>query len=117
MKGLAHLILLPLVAAGPLGKINVLWACRAALLTPGLDRRQLPSGDKLAELIKSGKLGGAAGKGLGALMGKAQPTKASKVEFIEPKIRPDAKRIRLTYGPYKLRAVNVSVAGAGMVKY
>ena len=65
----------------------------------------------MAELIK----GGAARKEFGALMGKAEPTKASKVEFIEPKIRPDAKRIRLTYGPYKLRAANVGVVRATKV--
>lgn len=67
----------------------------------------MPSADKLADLIKSGKLGG--GKGLGSLMGRAPSTKAAKVEFITPKIRKDAKRIRLTYGPYKLRAANVCV--------
>jgi len=104
MKGFAQLFLLPLVAAGPLGSFP---SISFSFLTPGIDRRQLQSADKLAELIKSGKLGG--GKGLG-LSGKSQPTKAAKVEFIEPKIRKDAKRIRLTYGPYKLRAANVGVA-------
>jgi hypothetical protein len=73
----------------------------------GIDRRQLQSADKLTEPINGGKLGG--GMGFGSI-GKAQPTKAAKVEFIEPKIRKDAKRIRLTYGPYKLRAANVGVA-------
>jgi hypothetical protein len=33
--------------------------------------------------------------------------KAAKIEEMEPKINPNAKRLKLTYGPYKIRAANV----------
>jgi hypothetical protein len=110
MKGFANLILLPLAAAGPLGNVPLHCVHHSALLTSEIEKRQLPSGDKIADLIKGGKLGNLAGKGLGFLTGNAPPTKAMKVEYIEPKISKDAKRIRLTYGPYKLRAVNVWIS-------
>jgi len=44
--------------------------------------------------------------GLGSLMGLLSPKiqKAMKIETIEPRIRKDAKRIRITYGPYKIRS-------------
>jgi hypothetical protein len=36
------------------------------------------------------------------------PIKAYKIEEIKPRFRPDAKRIRLTYGPYKLKGLKVT---------
>jgi hypothetical protein len=37
-----------------------------------------------------------------------QSQKAFKIEEIPSVLRKDAKRVRLTYGPYKLRASNVT---------
>jgi hypothetical protein len=36
------------------------------------------------------------------------PIKAVKIEEIKPRFRPDAKRIRLIYGPYKLKGLKVT---------
>jgi hypothetical protein len=46
----------------------------------------------------------------GGLAGLMRPVvrKANKIEYITPLRHPDAKRIRLTYGPYKIKAANVS---------
>jgi hypothetical protein len=46
--------------------------------------------------------------GIGSLLGLLSPQvqKALKIEDIPPQIRKDAKRQRITYGPYKIRASN-----------
>jgi hypothetical protein len=66
----------------------------AGLTVPGLD---------LASIAKTLPKGG-----LGGLMG---PTvrKAYKIEEIPPQKNPKAKRIRITYGPYKIRGANASL--------
>jgi hypothetical protein len=46
---------------------------------------------------------------LGGLALKFMPTtKAATIEEIPPVLRNDAKRIRITYGPYKIKGANVS---------
>ena len=46
---------------------------------------------------------------LGDLAMKNMPsTKAATIEEIPPILRKDAKRIRVTYGPYKIKGAKVS---------
>jgi hypothetical protein len=46
---------------------------------------------------------------LGGLAFKLMPTtKATTIEEIKPILRNDAKRIRITYGPYKIKGAKVS---------
>jgi len=65
-------------------------------------------GFDIQSIIKSlGGKGGKGGKGgLGGLSGMLRPEvrKAYKIEKLKPRVRPDATRVRITYGPYKIRA-------------
>jgi hypothetical protein len=69
---------------------------------PGLENFPKIPGFDISSIAKSLPKGG--------LAGLLNPTvlKAMKIEEIPPKRMPDAKRIRLTYGPYKIKAANVS---------
>lgn len=66
----------------------------------------------IQSIIKSlGNKGGKGGKGgLGGLFSAMRPAvrKAYKIEKLKPLIRPEATRVRITYGPYKIRASGVS---------
>jgi hypothetical protein len=64
----------------------------------------------LKQLGKGGKGGKGGFPGLGAFMGGKKPEvrKAYKVEKLKPLVRPEATRVRLTYGPFKIRASGVS---------
>jgi hypothetical protein len=44
--------------------------------------------------------------GLGALLSMLNPPvqKVFKMEYLKPELNPDAKKIRITYGPYKIRS-------------
>lgn len=60
----------------------------------------------LQSIIKS--LGGKGGKGgLSGFMRATEVRKAYKIEQMKPLIRPEATRVRITHGPYKIRAANV----------
>jgi hypothetical protein len=62
----------------------------------------------IQSIIKA--LGGKGGKGgLGGLSGLMKPDvrKAYKIEQLKPLIRPEATRVKVTHGPYKIRAANV----------
>jgi hypothetical protein len=64
----------------------------------------------IQSIIKS--LGGKGGKGgKGGLAGMLRPEvrKAYKIEKLKPLVRPDATRVRITYGPYKIRASGVGL--------
>ena len=58
------------------------------------------------------KLGGGSSSLMGSLSAlavKFLPTqKAMKIEKVPPVLRPDAVRVKITYGPYKLRSAKVS---------
>jgi hypothetical protein len=43
----------------------------------------------------------------GGLIGNREVRKAYKIEQLTPKYDPEAKRIKITYGPYTIRAANV----------
>jgi hypothetical protein len=63
----------------------------------------IPKGFDFSKIAKSIPKGG--------LMAMLNPEvrKAYKVEEIAPKRNPAAKRVRLTYGPYRIKAANVSL--------
>jgi hypothetical protein len=65
----------------------------------GLDK--LPKGFDVGSFAKSLPKGGLTG------FFNPEVRMAFKVEQIAPKRMPDAKRVRLTYGPYKLKAATV----------
>jgi hypothetical protein len=68
-------------------------------------------GIDIQAILKSlGGKGGKGGKGgLGGFAGMMKPEvrKAYKIEKLKPLVRPDATRLRITYGPYKIRAAGV----------
>jgi hypothetical protein len=68
---------------------------------PGLEGLKIPGFD-ISQIAKSLPKGG--------LAGLLRPTvkKAYKIEEMKPQVNPQAKRIKITYGPYKIRAANVS---------
>jgi hypothetical protein len=70
--------------------------------TPGLDGLKSPGSDFLANMAKALPKGG-----LGAML-SPEVRNAYKIEQIPPQMNPKAKRVRTTYGPYKIRASNVS---------
>jgi len=45
------------------------------------------------------------GKGVAAIMGTTETILAAKVEELKPKINPLAKRIKITYGPFKIKGL------------
>jgi hypothetical protein len=64
-------------------------------------------GIDIKAILKS--LGGSGGLGgLGKMM-KPEVRKAFKIEKMKPQVRPEATRLRITYGPYKIRASGVSL--------
>jgi hypothetical protein len=70
-------------------------------LFPGLQGLKIPGFD-LSQIAKSLPKGGLAG------LLKPEVKKAYKIEEMKPLVNPQAKRIKITYGPYKIRAANVS---------
>jgi len=72
---------------------------------PGLEGFKIPG----LENFKLPGLNFAVPKGGFAAMMKPDVRKAYKVEEIPPQKYKDAKRIRITYGPYKVRASSVSL--------
>jgi hypothetical protein len=49
------------------------------------------------------------GKGLAAIMGTTDIIYAAKVEELKPKINPQAKRIKITYGPFMIKGQEVKL--------
>jgi hypothetical protein len=45
---------------------------------------------------------------LAAIMGTTNIIRAAKVEELTPKINPQAKRIKITYGPFKIKGLEVN---------
>ena len=68
---------------------------------PSLDGFKIPGFD-LGNIAKSMPKEGLAG------LINPSVRKAYKIETMEPKINPNAKRVKIIYGPYKIRAANVS---------
>jgi hypothetical protein len=66
-----------------------------------LDGFKLPAGFDIGKIAKSMPK-----EGFSSMM-NPEVRKASKIEQMDPKIHPDAKRVKITYGPYKIRAANV----------
>lgn len=83
----------------------------ALAVDAGVIKRQEGLGD-LASLIPKGfdlgKIAKSMPKGGLAALFSPEVRKAYKVEDIKPKRNPEAKRVRITYGPYKVKAANVS---------
>jgi hypothetical protein len=69
---------------------------------PSLGGLKSPSSDFFADIAKALPKGG-----LGAML-NPEVRKAYKIEQIPAQTNPQAKRVRTTYGPYKIRASNVS---------
>jgi len=85
-------------------KITLVLGLAAALTNATVVRRQEQSRSDMAGMEKSTP----------KLAGKAPPPltrqgirQALTIENIIPQINPEAKRIRMIYGPYKIRAANV----------
>jgi len=102
MKNLSLFFILPFVGASPLGLFEATLEMKHA--EDVVERRQQHSHDDAPKAPTSNPAS--------ASQPGAQPIlKAIKIEELTPQfasIRPDAKRVKLTYGPYILRAANVS---------
>jgi hypothetical protein len=100
MKTVAAIGLLALSANAAVIKRQDLMA--GGFSIPGFgDFSKIPGFD-ISNIAKSLPKGG-----LASLMNPSVRS-ALKIEEIKPLRNPQAKRIRLTYGPYKIRAANVS---------
>jgi hypothetical protein len=97
MKAVSMLVLLALSANAAVVKRQA----GGFTLPAGLDKF-IPDGFDISSLAKSLPKGGMAN------MMNPTVRMAFKVEEIKPTRMPEAKRVRLTYGPYKIKAANVS---------